>query len=278
MANIGGQAVMEGVMMKNGQKIAVAVRREDNSIIIKKFKLKFKECKILFLRGIVNLFIMLFVGFKAINWSGFVAMGEDEKISSFWSFLSGLLAIALAIFLFKFLPLGVASLFEKWFDVHYFVFNIIDGFVKVLIFVLYVYFIGLFKDIFRLFQYHGAEHKVVNCHEARKKLTVKNCKKFSTVHNRCGTTFIFLVLLLSIFIYTLIPSSFSFSWKLVLRLILLPLVVAISYEVLYLGAKFKNNLLLRILVYPGLLIQKLTTKEPSDDQVKVAIKSLKEVL
>lgn len=271
---VGGQAVIEGVMMKAQDKIAVAVRDPKGSIKIKKLKPAFSESKIPFIRGIVNLVFMLYIGYKSLEYSSSIQTGEKES-SSFAIVISVLIAIVFAVLLFKFIPLAIASLLTSKFSLNNFVFNLIDGFSKILIFVLYVYLISLFSDIKRVFQYHGAEHKAVACYEHGKKLTVENVRKFSTLHKRCGTTFIFLVLFVSIFVYVFIPADYSFWAKLGLRLLLLPVIASLSYEILRLGARFN---FLSFLTYPGLLIQKITTREPDNAQILVAIKALKAVL
>ena len=155
-----------------------------------------------------------------------------------------------------------------------FYFNILEGIVKLGLFLLYLYIISFNKEVYRVFQYHGAEHKAVACHEHGKKLTIKETQKFPTAHKRCGTTFIFLVLFVSIIVYMFIPKHYSFLTKLGLRVILLPAIASLSYEVLRLGAKFK---FMKIFIMPGLWIQSITTKEPDDKQVEVAIKALKAV-
>lgn len=272
---VGGQAVIEGVMMKNGSKIVTAVRDENGKIKTEKIKMPCSESHIPFIRGLVNLYVMLSIGYKSLNFSASVFSEEEESGNGFWMAIGLVFSLILAIFLFKFIPLGTASLFQGWFPLGNIWFNIIDGFVKILIFVLYVYFISLFKDIRRVFEYHGAEHKTVACYEAGEKLTVSNVKKYSTLHKRCGTTFIFFVLFVSIIVYIFIPTTYSFWMKLLLRLILLPVIAAISYEILRLGAKYK---IFGFLASPGLWIQKITTREPDDKQIEVAIRALKSVL
>ena len=277
---IGGQALIEGVLMKNGNLVAVAVRNPEGKIEIHKKEYKFFNTQIPILRGIINLFTIMYIGIKSLNLSASIALKEENDKKESWIGLtfSFLFAILFAIALFKFLPLGVAQLIDKNFGVNNYLFNLIDGFVKILVFVLYVFVISKFADIRRVFQYHGAEHKAVHCHEHKLGLTVKNVQKFPTEHRRCGTTFIFLVLILSIFVYTFIPKTTPFVWKLILRLLLLPVIAGISYEVLRFGAKYENNFLVNLLIKPGLWIQEITTQEPDDKQVEVAIKSLKAVL
>ncbi len=198
---VGGQALIEGVMMKYRNKIAVAVRNEKGKIIIKKEKISIKENNFPFIRGIVNLVIILYIGIKSLNYSASVSTGEDEKLNPWSIVFSILFALVFAIVLFKFLPLAMTYYLDKFLNLNNFIFNIIDGLLKVGIFVLYVYLISKMKDVYRVFQYHGAEHKAVACHEFDKKLTIQEVKKFNKEHIRCGTSFIFLVLLISIIIF-----------------------------------------------------------------------------
>lgn len=275
---VGGQAVLEGVMMKYKDKIATAVRDEKGEIQMKHDRLKWSESKIPFLRGIINLFIVLYIGIKTLNFSSDVALGKHESkkgSSSFSMVFSLVLALVFAVFLFKFLPLGTATFLDNKFGLSPIVFNIVDGLVRFLIFIGYILLISQMSDIKRVFQYHGAEHKAVNCYEAGKEMTVENVQSFTTIHKRCGTTFVFLVLLISILVYIFIPTTLSFSAKLGLRLLLLPVIASFSYEILRLGAKYN---FIRPLIVPGMLVQRLTTREPDDDQVEVAIKALKAVV
>lgn len=271
---IGGQALVEGVLMKNKDKIGIAVRK-GKKILVKREKLKFKDSNIIFLRGIKNLFIILHLGMKSLNYSTNVQLEKDEKIGFWGIFFSIIFALAFGLALFKLLPLFFTTLFDKYSAVNNIAFNIIEGLIKVTIFVLYVYLISLMKDVNRIFQYHGAEHKAVACYESNKKLIVKNVKKFDKEHKRCGTSFIFLVLLISVVVYSFIPKDYGFWLKFSLRIILLPVIAGISYEFLRLGAKYN---LFGWLVYPGLWIQKITTKEPDNKQIEVAISALNAAL
>jgi len=191
---------------------------------------------------------------------------------------STLMAVILAVLIFKFVPLFIAQKVDEFFGINYIVFNVIDGAIKVLFLILYIYLISLMPDVKRVFQYHGAEHKAVHCYEAGEKLNVKNCKKYSTIHPRCGTSFLLFVLFISIIFYILIPKDYSFSLKLGLRLLLLPLIAAVSYEFLKLSHKFKDNKFIKIISFPGLMIQKLTTREPDKDQLEVALKGIKSLV
>ncbi len=272
---IGGQAIIEGVMIKYKNKLSIAVRKPDGKILTKKEKIQFKESNIPILRGVINLFIILYIGIKSLTFSSNVNLGKDEKLTTRDLFLTLLISIFFAIIVFKLIPLSLTYFLDKQFHLNNIIFSIVDGLVKICIFVLYVYVISLSTDIYRIFQYHGAEHKTVRAYEMKNKLTVDNVQKHSTIHERCGTAFIFLVLFVSILIYVFIPKDYPFWLKLLLRIVLLPLIAGISYEFLRFGAKYE---FMRIFVYPGMWIQKITTKEPDDNQVEVAIKALKNSL
>ncbi len=275
MVNVGGQAIIEGVMMKYENKVAIAVRAPSKEIKVEKVEWKVKESKIPFLRGIINLFTMLILGIKTLNLSARIALEEEKEEGEGKLIISLAISLIFAILLFKFLPLAITTFIDNKVGLNSFLFNGIDGSIRFLILIIYLVSISKIKDIQRVFQYHGAEHKVVNCFEAKKELTVKNVQSFTTVHKRCGTTFVFLVFLISFLVYLFIPKSFSFLEKLMLRIALLPIIASLSYEFLRLGARYD---FLKVLINPGLWIQKLTTREPTDDQVEVAIASLKAVL
>jgi len=276
---VGGQAVIEGVLMKNNSKVAIAVRRPDKKISLKKEHKRpwSRKCRFLgwpFVRGTVNLFEMLVIGIKALNYSANEALGEEEeKITGKEFAITTIIAIAIAIGLFIVMPLYLT----KVTGTEGVVFNLIDGVLRVAIFMLYLAGISLMKDVKRLFEYHGAEHKAVHCYEAGKALTVANVRSFTTVHRRCGTTFLLIVLVVSIIVFSLIVTD-SFLVKFLGRLVLLPVVAGVSYELLKLGARFPNNALLNLFVWPGLMLQRLTTREPDKKQIEVAIKALKAVL
>ena len=277
---IGGQAVIEGVMMINQQKIAIACRKPNQDIIVKNDKLKKlpKIFELPFLRGIIKLFVMLYVGIKALNWSTDVSLEEEEGDMSGWQLIFMIIfAVGLAIALFKFLPLFFAGLINDKIGNNYIVFNILDGLIKIGLFIGYVSAISLMKDVKRLFMYHGAEHKAVHCRESKKELTIENVQKFPTLHKRCGSAFIMVVLTLSIITYTFIPQTTTFFGKLGFRLLLLPIIAGISYEILRASAKYNDNWFFDKITIPGIWLQKLTTKEPDDKQVEVAIRALKEV-
>ncbi len=269
---IGGQAVVEGVMMASRKKVAVSVRKNDGKIKTKTEKRnniseKFK--KTIFLRGLVSLFEMLYIGTKALMWSSNENLEEDEQIGGWGMFFTLILSFAVAIGLFIALPLWFSKLLSE----DRIIFNVLDGIFRVALFVAYLWFISRFKDIHRVFQYHGAEHKAVNCYEAGKSLNVKNVEKFSRIHPRCGTSFIFIVLIISIILFSLVWSE-SWFLKFLYRILLIPVIAAISYEILRYNAR-KPNKILCFLTKPGLWLQKITTQEPDKKQLEVAIAALK---
>lgn len=271
---IGGQAVLEGIMMRNGSKVAVAVRDSSGRIKIRRFRLKFEESRIPFVRGIINLILMLYLGIKSLNYSASVVEGESKGSSNWEIAVSLVMAFVLAVVFFKFLPLFIVKKLDSVLGLGLFLFNLIDGLVKIGIFILYLYLISLMRDIYRVFQYHGAEHKAVNAYEAK---DLKNVVKYSTVHKRCGTTFLFYFLVLSIFVYTLIPKDLGLFVNLGYRLLLLPVIASVSYEILKLEAKWPNPIT-GVLSLPGLWVQRITTKEPDEKQVEVAVRALKAVV
>ena len=274
---VGGQAVIEGVMMRYKDNLATAVSKK-NKIIVKKEKIKFKSSKIPFIRGIINLIETLYIGIKTLNYSAEMQLEKKEKKSSSSMMVFSLIfAFVFALFLFKFMPLYLTRFIDKFLNMNSILFNLLDGIIKISIFILYIHIISKMSDIKKVFQYHGAEHKAVNCYESGLKLNVKNVKKFSTVHKRCGTTFILLVLTVSIIVYMFIPKTLPFSMNLLLRILLLPFIASISYELLRLNARY-DNMITGTLVIPGLLLQKMTTKEPNDKQINVAIKAINAVL
>jgi len=276
---LGGQAVIEGVLMRSPLKYAVAVRLPNKKIKIKKkrYKSLSKRYKILgwpVIRGCIVLFEMMAIGMKALIWSADQQEEDGEKITTWQLGLSVAFALILTIVLFIILPLWLTKFLTTS---KTFLFNVIDGLLRVIIFIGYIIGISFMKDIGRVFQYHGAEHMAIHCYEAKKKLIPNNVKKFTTLHPRCGTSFIIFVLIVSIVIFSLITDPRWFV-KLLSRIILIPVIAGISYEILKISAKYNKNPIWKIFIYPGLLIQKITTKKPSKDQIEVAIASLKSVL
>lgn len=284
MKNIGGQAVVEGVMMKSDKAWTVAVRDPKGVIHIKNEKLAQlpKALKLPMIRGVVSLFYALFLGIKAIEFSASKAYDEGEgSISTPMVIVTIVFAFAVGVLLFILLPLYITKLTGIVFDSvsnNSFVFNLVDGILRVIIFMLYIFAVGLWKEMRRIFEYHGAEHKVIHTYEADEELTEDNIKKFSTCHPRCGTSFLLIVMIVSIIVFSFIPQSWSFTYKFLSRIVLIPLIAGTSYELLKLSAKMKHNPVIDFLIMPGIFLQKLTTSEPDAKQMEIAAAALKEVL
>ena len=272
---VGGQAVIEGVLMRSPNYTSIATTK-NNKIKVKTIKnnplIKRYE-KVLFLRGIIYLVDMLVLGIRSLSYSAKEISGKKEKITGWDIFLSIFIAFVFSIGLFIIIPFYLAKAFSS----NILIFNLIDGLFRVIIFVLYIVIIGKLSDIKRVFQYHGAEHKTIACYEDKKALNLKNIRKFSTLHRRCGTSFLLIVLILSIIIFSLIISD-STLVKILARVILIPVIASTSYEILKLEDKYNKFFLLNILIYPGLMLQKIITKEPDANQIKVAVKALNSIL
>jgi len=284
--NIGGQAVIEGVLMRAPRSMAIAVRRPDGEIVVKRDRVtplseRFPLVKLPLVRGAVALFSSLVIGIKALNFSANEALAEGEKKEEISSLaMGGTMAIALlfGILLFFILPLYLTKLLVPVIGDSNLVFNLVDGVIRVMVFLLYIYSISRMRDIQRVFQYHGAEHKSIFAFEAGQPLTVENVRRFSRLHPRCGTSFLLIVMLVSILVFSLIPKLWPFYMKAGARIVLLPLIAGVSYELLKWSAKHDTSPLVRFLITPGLALQRLTTREPDDDQVEVAIRSMEEAL
>ncbi len=293
-SGIGGQAVLEGVMMKNGENYAVAVRKPDGEIEVEPENFqgllhghKIKELP--FVRGIFNFLDSLILGNKALNYSASFYEEEEESDSGLDRTLNKLtggnaekilttlvmaVSIVLAVGIFIVLPYLISSLFEGFVRNHSLM-TIIEGVIRIGIFVLYAWGITAMKDIKRLYQYHGAEHKCINCIEKGRPLTVRNVMRSSRLHKRCGTSFIFFVFFVSVILFFFIQVD-NLALKVGLRILLMPVVAGISYEIIRLAGR-TDNLFIRILSAPGMWIQRLTTKEPDKDMVEVAITAVEAV-
>lgn len=293
-SGIGGQAVLEGVMMKNGEKYAVAVRKADGNIevehenyqgILHESKIK----NIPFVRGIFNFLDSLILGMRALNYSASFYEEEDGKETEFdrkldrltggntEKFLNAVvtvISIVLAVAIFVVLPYFISSLFEGFIR-NASLMTVIEGIIRILIFLAYVIGISAMKDIKRLYQYHGAEHKCINCIEKGRPLTVHNVMRSSRLHRRCGTSFIFFVLFVSIVLFFFIRVD-NVAQKVILRILLMPVVAGISYEIIRLAGR-SDNIFVRIISAPGMWIQRITTKEPDESMAEVAIASVEAV-
>lgn len=277
---VGGQALIEGVMMKTPDYVSAAARRPDGSIVkIKKKHVSLSQCtwwgKLPLVRGFLTLGEMMIVGIKMLNWSADQqAETKDEKLKPWETTLTLIVSFALAIGLFVVLPYFLTRFVA---EPNTLTFNIIDGILRIAAFVGYLLLIGLFKDVHRLFQYHGAEHMAVHCHEAKKALTHANVCKHNPVHPRCGTSLLMFVIIISIAVFSLVKDP---RWwiNVPLRIVLIPVIAGISYELLKLSARWPNNLLLKAVMQPGLWVQKITTQKPDKKQIEVAIAALKQVV
>ena len=287
-SGIGGQAVLEGVMMKNKEKYAVAVRKPDGEIEVEvetyqglAHGSKFKELP--FIRGIFNFLDSLILGTRALNYSASFYEEEEGKETKFdkamdkmsggngEKLLSGIvtvISIMLAVGIFIVLPYFISSLFDSFIR-NRSLMAIIEGVIRIALFLLYVWGISAMKDIRRLYQYHGAEHKCINCIEKGRPLTVHNVMRSSRLHKRCGTSFIFFVMLVSIVLDNV-------AEKVILRILLMPVVAGISYEIIRLAGR-TDNVFIKILSAPGMWIQRMTTREPDESMAEVAIASVEAV-
>lgn len=275
---VGGQAVIEGVMMRSQEKVATAVRKK-NKIVFKMQEFhsvteKSRFLRLPIIRGIIFLFEMTILGFKTLSWSADQQTGKDEKISRWEMALSLAFAVAMTLLLFVIGPYYLTKLVTTKTGL---LFNLIDGGLRFGAFLTYILLIAFMKDIKKVFQYHGAEHKTVNCYESGLPMIVTNVKKFSVQHPRCGTSLIVFVLLTSIIFFSLVKDPRWFV-NIGARILFIPLIAGVSYETLKFSAKHKDNLLLKIIIKPGLWVQKLTTREPTGKQIEVAIAALKKVI
>ncbi|MBI2176214.1 DUF1385 domain-containing protein [Candidatus Woesearchaeota archaeon] len=280
---IGGQAVLEGVLMRSRERTAVAVRAESGKVVRKVWRIlplsgRVRVFKLPVFRGVGVLYETLSIGFRALTFSANAAAGKDEKgddiLGKREMFISIAVAIALAVLLFVAVPLFLAKLVTDGGGI---LFNLVDGIFRMLAFLAYLLFISLFRDVQRLFQYHGAEHMTIHAYEHHDPLLPVKIRKYPTMHPRCGTSFLLIVIMVSIVVFSLVNPA-GFFPKLVSRLLLLPVIAGVSYELLRLGARFEKFPLMRLIVVPGLLLQRITTKEPDNSQILVAVAALKAVL
>lgn len=287
MKNVGGQALIEGIMMKSPELKSISIRKHTGEIITTTKKLKENPVKnIPVIRGIYSLITSVIEGSEDINYSASFFEDEDDKqskfelflekyikIENFMSIISFILAIFLAIFMFLFIPATVTKFFEKDSGI---LFSLIEGLIKISIFVSYIAIISKLPDMKKVFMYHGAEHKSIFAYEKGLELTVENIKKMPRLHPRCGTNFIAVTLIISILASSFIQVD-SIIIRVFTKIIILPLIAGISYEVIKLAGK-SGNILTNLLIFPGMMLQKITTQEPEDEQIEVAIVALKKVL
>jgi uncharacterized protein YqhQ len=287
-------------MMRAPRSVAIAVRRADGEIVVKKELIvplseRFPIVKLPIIRGAVALFTSLIIGIKALNFSATEAMTEDEKEKesaknkesgkegksdlSSWA-MAGTMTIAFGfgICLFFLFPLYLTKMLTPVIGDNNIVFNLVDGVIRVIVFLLYILVISRMEDIQRVFQYHGAEHKSIFAFEAGDELSIENVRRYSRLHPRCGTSFLLIVMLVSIAVFSLIPKLWPFYLKAGSRIVLLPIIAGISYEFLKWSASHDSHPLVKMIITPGLALQRLTTREPDDSQLEVAIRAMNEAL
>lgn len=292
--SIGGQALIEGIMMKGPNKMSIAVRKPDDEIQLKvddlnTLEMRYKIFGIPFIRGVVKLIEAMVTGTKALTYSAEFYEEEVENKGKSWTeklfkdkaediemFFTVLVSIILSFGIFMLIPSFLTSIFKNKIDNHI-VLNLVEGLIRVAIFLIYVIWISKIEDIKRVFEYHGAEHKSIHCYENEDELTVENVKKYPILHGRCGTSFLFMVMIVSIFVLSF------FGWpnplqRILIRLMMFPVIAGISYEINRIIGR-SNSKFCYALSYPGLMIQKLATvREPDDEQIEVAIEALKVVI
>lgn len=278
----GGMAVIEGVMMRGPQYTSIAVRKSDGSISVEKeenspLARRYPFLKWPMIRGTYVLIESMVVGVRMLNKSANMALEEEEEeLSPLEIMLTVAFAFGLAILLFMILPTAIVHFASQYLG-GVVLQNIVEGIIRILFFFLYVYAISHMPDIARVFMYHGAEHKTIFTHEAGRALTVANARPYPRLHPRCGTAFLLIVMVVSIIVFAMLGEG-SLWYRVWSRLLVLPVVAGLGYEFLKFSGRYHNNRWLKYLITPGLWLQKLTTREPDDDQIEVAIAALEAVL
>lgn len=286
-ANVGGQAVIEGVMMRNGSLLATAVRKSNGEIVYKKTMFSDKRTKftkIPFIRGGVVLFDSLVMGIKELTFSANQSEeNEEEQLSNKEAVFTTIISLTLGIGLFIVLPSVVSSFIFKTSRIHA---NLMEAFLRLMFFLIYIWGISFSKDVKRVFEYHGAEHKTIFTYENGEELTAENAEKYTTLHPRCGTSFLLIVMLTAIIVFSImdfilpVPQTLlgRVGLKIVLRIALMPLIAGISYELQRYSSNHLDKWWVRMLASPGLALQRITTKNPDREQLEVAVVAMKVAL
>ena len=287
---VGGQAVIEGVLMRVPGAYSTAVRSPNGEIVIDRHSFqsvleKYNLKNIIIFRGVVGLFESMKIGFKTLQWSADIAEKNDEeqKTNPIVEFILSLLSILFVLSIFFIGPLSLASfIIEKDVNGSPILYNILAGSFRITFFLIYLFLISQIDDIYRLFQYHGAEHKTVYNFESGKKLDVNIAQTFQTQHPRCGTSFVFIIMVIGILTFSIIDSLFIYyigqlnlMTRIIMHILFIPLVAGFGYEVLKLTAKYQQNFIFKFFAKPGLWLQNITTKQPTDEQLEIAIIALK---
>jgi len=278
---VGGQAVIEGVMMRGKNFWSLAVRRPDKTISIKLFKnssltVNNKFLGLPFIRGVVSLIESMALGFRALSYSVNESTEEDIQFSKKEMTIAIIIAVIFAVGIFFILPTLIGRSFSNYFP-NTIVYNLMEGLVRILLFLGYIIIVSQLKDIKRVFQYHGAEHKTIQAYENGEKMIVENVRKYTTLHVRCGTSFLLIVMVVAIFVFALLGRP-PFLLRILYRVLLIPVISGISYELIKLAGKYSKYKIVNIIFYPGLLLQKITTREPDDSQIEIAISSFNRVI
>ena len=288
---VGGQAVLEGVMMRSPHAWGISVRKQNGDVVshcepLDRLSDKHKWMKWPVVRGVITLGQAMALGFKALRYSANVALdempineeGKTVQISGWMIAVNAILSVAFFIFMYKFLPLLAATELKRVVPAfgNLILFNLVDGAIRIALFLLFIWGVSLFADIRRVYQYHGAEHKTVFAFENHDPLQPAAVQKYSTFHPRCGTSFLMTVMLISILVYCAFPVT-TFWAKFAIRIVLLPFIAGLSYEIIRFAAKHRGSLF-AMMTAPGLWLQRITTKNPSDDQVECAIDALNQAM
>ncbi len=275
----GGQAVIDGVMMRGQKTLVTAVRHPKGEVVtdVQALSPMYSGAarRMPFVRGVIVMIESLVLGIKSLMFSANVSLEEEEeKVSGGMIWLILILALGMVVGLFFILPLLLTKLLHIQSSI---LFNLVDGLIRVTFFVIYLRLMGLMKDLKRVFAYHGAEHKTVNAYEAGVPLQVDSVRRYSTAHVRCGTSFLFAVVIISVLVFAL--AGLHATWLMILsRIVLVPVIAGISYEIIYFAGRHSDNIVARIVSRPGLWLQSLTTREPDDSQIEVAITALNKVI
>ncbi len=287
----GGQAVIEGVMMRGKKTMVTAVRRPNGEIVLSPKSLASIYTgwvrKAPLLRGIIVLIESVVLGIQTLMYSADIALDEPEgkEVSQGYMWIVIAIGVVFAVALFFLAPYFITRAFNIQINTHPVLFNVVDGIVRLVIFIVYLWAVGYMPDIKRIFAYHGAEHKTVNAYEEGSPLEVEQVKQYSTAHVRCGTSFLFIVLVVSIIVFlvfsilVLVFAGKQPQWIMILsRIILIPFIAAFGYELVYFAGRHNHNWFVRIILRPGLWLQALTTRKPDDGQIEVATAALKKVI
>ncbi|RJQ56350.1 MAG: DUF1385 domain-containing protein [Actinobacteria bacterium] len=275
--NLGGQAVIEGVMMRGPKHWVVSCRRHDGSIVSQERQLPTISrnptlAKTPILRGVIALYDSLSLALRAFSFSAQQAGDEEVQLSKTEMSVTMLIALVAALALFVVAPAMITNLFTAYLPGR-FLWNIVDGLFRIAIFFAYIAAVSRMRDVQRVFQYHGAEHKSIHAYEEDKELIVDNIRPYTTAHLRCGTSFLLWVMIVAILVFSVLPRT-GILLRILIRLVAVPVIAGLSYEVLKVTAKFERSPIVRLVTWPGMMLQRMTTREPDDSQIEVAIDSL----